>query len=146
MNFILPNFASLSSFASFFYIFSEAIASGCSSSHMAPHVYWFLCRRTRSRHGPWNSLFVYLGETIGVQPTSTRRLALGFTSCYRFSPCYTYFTCRNFICQHSLSIAETTIKHRLLAFISFDLTLGQPASFPSPLSSMRSIYDVCRSD
>ena len=41
---------------------------------MAPHINWFLCTRTGSRHEPWNSLILYLGETIGVQLASTRRL------------------------------------------------------------------------
>ena len=58
----------------------------CSTSHMTPHIYWFPCTRTGSRHGLWSSLVLYLGETIGVQPASTRRLALDFTSCYRFVP------------------------------------------------------------
>ena len=40
---------------------------------------------------------------------STRRLALDFTSSYRFSPNYTHLTCRNFICQQS-AITETTVK------------------------------------
>ena len=82
------------------YIFSEAIATDCSTSHMAQHIYWFLCMRAGSRHGPWNSLPLYLGETIGVQPASTRQLALDFTSCYWFSPYHIWLACRNFICQH----------------------------------------------
>ena len=98
------------------YIFSEAIATECSTSHMAPHLYWFLCMRTGSCHGPWP---LYLGETIGVQPASTRQLALDFTSCYWFSPYHIRFVCRNFICQH-WSITETTVKKRLLASILFD--------------------------
>ena len=53
----------------------------------------------RVPHGPWNSLLLYLGETIGVQPASTRWLALDFTSFCRFSPYNICFTCRNFICQ-----------------------------------------------
>ena len=101
------------------YIFSEAIATECSTSHMAPHIYWFLCMRTGSRHGPWNSLPLYLGETIVVQPASPRQLALDFTSCYWFSPCHICFACRNFICQH-WSITETTVKKRLSASILFD--------------------------
>ena len=66
------------------YILNEAIATECSIPHMAPHTYWFLCTWTGARHGQWNSLPLYLGETIKVQPTSTRQLALDFTSCYRF--------------------------------------------------------------
>ena len=67
-------------------IFRETIASECSTSPMAPHVCWSLFTRTGSCYGPWNSLVLYLGETIEVQPTPTRRLALEFTSCYHFSP------------------------------------------------------------
>ena len=51
------------------YIFSEGIASECSTSHMAPHKYWFHWMRKGSRHGPWHSLPLYLGETIGVSPS-----------------------------------------------------------------------------
>ena len=82
------------------YLFREAIASECSKSHMALCIYRFLCMRTWSRNGPRNSLPLYLGETIGVQPASTRQLALDFTSCYRFSSYYILFACRNCICQH----------------------------------------------
>ena len=68
------------------YILSEAIASECSTSHMASHIHWFPCTQTGFRHGPWNSLLLYLSETIRVQQASTRRLALDFTSCYWFFP------------------------------------------------------------
>ena len=101
------------------YIFSDAIATECSTSHMAPHIYWFLSMLTGSHHGPWNSLPLYLGETIGVQPASPRQLALDFTSCYWFSPCHIRFACLNFICQH-WSITETTVKKCLSASILFD--------------------------
>ena len=40
--YFLPNFASLTHFHRL-YISNEAIASECSTSHMAPHIYWFLC-------------------------------------------------------------------------------------------------------
>ena len=84
--------------------------------HMTPHMYWFLCMRRGSRHRPWNSLVLYLGEIIAVQPVSTRRLALDFTSSYRFSFYYIHLTCRNFIYPHS-AVTETTVKQRPLAFI-----------------------------
>ena len=96
---VFPNFASLIHLRRL-YIFSETIASECSTSHMAPHIYWFLCIRTGTCHGPWNSPPLYLGETIGGQPASTRQLALDCTSCDRFSPYYIRFACRNFIYQH----------------------------------------------
>ena len=92
------------------------MASECSTSHMTPHIYWFLCTRTGSRHRPWNSLVLYLGEIIAVQPFSTRWLALDFTSCYRFLPYYIHLTCRYFIYQHS-AVTKTTVKQRPLAFI-----------------------------
>ena len=109
------------------YIFSEAIATECSTSHMAPHVYWFLCMRTGSRHGRWN---------IGIQPASTRQLALDFTSCYWFSPYYICFACRNFICQH-WSITEITVKKRLLASILFD-----PPACSSAIFSVVNTYVI----
>ena len=50
-----------------------------------PHPTWLCtcslipaCKPTGLRHRLWNSLAVYLGETIGVQPASTLRLALDF--------------------------------------------------------------------
>ena len=102
------------------YTFSETIASECSTLSMAPHICWFLCARTRSRHGLGNRLVVYLGESRWVQPTSSRRLALDFTSCYRYSPYYAHLICRNFTCLHS-AVAETTIKQRTLSCILIDL-------------------------
>ena len=60
------------------YIFSEAIASECSTSHMAPHIYWFPWMRTGSRHGPWNSLPLYLGETFGVSASLDSTIGTGF--------------------------------------------------------------------
>ena len=91
-----------------------------------PHPTWLrthclttTCPPTGSRHRLWNCLAVYFGETIVVQPVSTRRLALNFTSSCRFSTYCTHLTCRNFICQHS-AIVETTVKQRPLSFILFD--------------------------
>ena len=83
---------------------------------------------TGSRHGPWKNLPLYLGETIGVQPASTRQLTLDFTSRYWFSPYHVRFACRNFICQH-WSITETTVKKRLLAAILFDSQACSSAIF-----------------
>ena len=74
------------------YKLSQIMASECSTSHLTPHLYWFLCTRTGFRHRPWNSLVLYLGEFIAVQPVSTRQLALDFTSCYRFSPYYIHMS------------------------------------------------------
>ena len=44
--------------------------------------------------------FYILVRPLEFQPASTRQLAPDFTSCYRFSPYYIRFACRNFICQH----------------------------------------------
>ena len=92
----------------------------------APHPTWLrthclttTCPPTGSRSRLWNCLAVYLGETIGVQPASTRRLALNFTNSCWFSTYCTHLTCRNFICQHS-AIVETTVKQLPLAFILCD--------------------------
>ena len=91
-----------------------------------PHPTWLrthclttTCPPTGLRHRLWNCLAAYLGETIGVEPASTRRLALNFTSSCRFSTYCTHLTCRNYICQHS-AIVETTVKQLPLAFILFD--------------------------
>ena len=94
------------------------MASECFTSHMTPYIYWFLCTLTGCRHRPRNSLVLYLGEIIAVQPVSTRRLALDFTRCYRFSPYYKHLTCRNFMYQQS-AVTETTAKQCPLAFILF---------------------------
>ena len=71
--------------------------------------------------------------TIGVQPASSRRLAMDFTSYYWFSPYHIRFTSQNVICQHS-SITETTIKQHPLGFILFDFhNWESPTSFTSAL-------------
>ena len=47
------------------------------------------------------AVYLYiLVRPLEFQPASTRQLALDFTSCYRFSPYYIRFPCRNFIFQH----------------------------------------------
>ena len=97
----------------------ETCLANCSISHICTHSLIPVCTPTGSRHRLWNSLAVYLGETIGVQPASTRRVALDFTSCCRLSTYYTHLTCRNFICQYS-AIVKTTVKQRPLAFILLD--------------------------
>ena len=65
------------------YIFSETIANECSTFHMAPHIYIIyirilMCTRTGSRHGPWNSLVLYLGGTIGAQWAVDSAIGTGF--------------------------------------------------------------------
>ena len=92
----------------------------------APHRTWLrthclttTCPPTGSRNKLWNCLAVYLGETIGVQPASIRRLTLNFTNSCQFSTYCTHLRCGNFICQHS-AIVKTTVKQCPLAFILCD--------------------------
>ena len=87
--------------------------SCCLPTHI--HVLFYLVRERVTR----NCLAVYLRETIGFQPGSTRRLALNCTSSCPFSTYFTHLTSRSFICQHS-AIIETTVKQRPLSFILFD--------------------------
>ena len=77
-SYFFPNFASLSFICVVSYIFSEAIASECSTSHMAVHIYWFSWMWTGSHHGLWNSLPLYLGETIGVSASLDSANGTGF--------------------------------------------------------------------
>ena len=82
------------------YIFSEAIASDCSTSHMAPHIYWFPWMGTGSRHGPLNSLpLFYLGETIPVSASLNSAIGTGVYQLLSVLPYYIRFACQNFICQ-----------------------------------------------
>ena len=75
-----------------------------------PHRTWcrthsdsFICTPTGSCHGPWNSLInIFVRASQSCQP-STRRLAVDFTSCCRFSPNYTHLTCWYLILQHRQS-------------------------------------------
>ena len=60
------------------YIFSETIASECSTFYMAPHIYGFSCTGTGSRHGPWHSLVLFLGGTIGDQWAVDSAIGTGF--------------------------------------------------------------------
>ena len=57
--------------------------------------------------------------------SSTRRLAMEFECFCRLSQSYTYLTCRNCICQHSI-IVETIVKQHAFAFIMFDFHIGIP--------------------
>ena len=86
----MSNFTSLkkSVYWHCFCIFEIFVRHVCQT---VPHPTWLrthsltpTCPPTGSHHGLWNCLAVNLGETIGVQPASTRRLALHFTSCCRF--------------------------------------------------------------
>ena len=77
------------------------------------------CWPTGSCHGPSNSRIVSLVRLLLASQPSTRRLSMYFICFCRLSPNYTYLTCRNFICYHSV-MAETTVKPRVFAFIGFD--------------------------
>ena len=97
-----------------------------------PHPTWLCtriviptCTATGSCHGPWSSLLYILVRPLEFQSASTRRLALDFTSCCRFSTYCTHLTCRNFIWQHS-AIVETTVKQRQLTCILFQFQQGYP--------------------
>ena len=133
-----PSRSNLTLFKNHFYlnrfcIFEIFVRRVCRT---VPHPTWLsthtlipTCTSTGWRHGPWNSIVVYLGETTGILSASTRWLALDFTSCCRFSTYYTHITCQNFNCQHS-AIIEITVKQCPLAFISFTFQQGK-AQAPS---------------
>ena len=59
---------------------------------------------------------IFSVSIAGFQGSSTRRLAMDFECFCSLSLNYTYFTCRNFVCQHSVMV-ETTLKPRAFAFI-----------------------------
>ena len=68
----------------------------CSTSHLAPHTFWFLYMHTdRSCHGPCNSLVTYICETIAVLPALDSAIwqwilqaAVGFLQIIRTSHTY----------------------------------------------------------
>ena len=68
--------------------------------------------------------------TIAGFESSTRRLAMDFQCFCRLSLNYTYLTCRNVACQHSVMV-ETALKLHAFAFNVFDLqnVLGNPVLF-----------------
>ena len=80
-----------------------------------------ICSPTASCHGPWNSRVVSLVWPLLASQSSTRRLAMDFQFFCRLSLIYTYLTCRNFVCQHSVMV-ETTLKPRAFAFIVSDFS------------------------
>ena len=110
----------------------------CAKMESVPHPIWLhtICLLTALRHGPWNSLVVYLVRPSLAFGSShspyrsmcqgdfsqplTQRSALDFISCYQFSPKYMHFKCQNFIYQHS-AITETTVKRHSFAFILLNL-------------------------
>ena len=70
-----------------------------------PHPTWLRACTDSSMHvdkiAPWTlkqSSCIYLVRPWQLGQLSIRRLAPDFTSCYRFSPNHTHFTCLNLIC------------------------------------------------
>ena len=82
---------------------------------------------TGSCHGPRNSQFVSLVWLLPAAQSSTWRLAMDFYCFCRLSPNYTYLTCRNFVCQHSV-MAKTTVKQPAFFFyrVQFPTCIGIP--------------------
>ena len=85
---------------------------------------------TASCHGPWRSRVVSLVWPLLASQSSARQLAMAFQCFCRLSLNYTYLTCRNFVCQHSVMV-ETTQKTCEFTFIlsDFQHVLGKPALF-----------------
>ena len=104
------------------YVFIVTIARACSIPHMAPHICWFLCTQTVSRHGPWNSLVVYLSEIIGVRSVIDSAIGTGF---YKLLACfailYTPHMPKFYMPTFGKLNAKTTVKQHPLANISFDV-------------------------
>ena len=71
--------------------------------------------------------------TIVGFPVLKLAIAMDFQCYCRLSLNYTYLTCQNFVCQHSVMV-ETTLKPRAFAFIMSDFqhVLGNPALFLAP--------------
>ena len=80
-----------------------------------------ICSPTASCHGLWNSQVVSLVWPLLASQSSTRQLAMDFQCFCRLSLNYTYLTCRNFVCQHSVMV-QTTLKPRAFAFILSDFS------------------------
>ena len=60
------------------YIFSETIASECSTFHRALHIRILICMWIGSRLRPRNSLVLYLGGTMGAQWAIDLAIGTGF--------------------------------------------------------------------
>ena len=136
-------------------LFNEAIASECSTSHMAPHIYWFPWMRTGSRHGPWNSLPLYLGETIGVSASVDSAVGTGF---YKLLSVFAilYMLRMSKFCMPTLinhKNNETTVKQHPLAFILFNFQAGEAcpsaiclsAIFSCDQTALQMVFSVCLS-
>ena len=84
--------------------------------------YAHICSPTETCHGPWNSRVVSLVWPCWLpSPLPSPRLGdwQWIFACFcRLSTNHIYLTCWNFVCQHSV-MAETTVKQRAFAFITF---------------------------
>ena len=60
------------------YIFSEAIASECSTIHRAPHICGFFYARGKGPAVDRETVFLYLGVTIGAQWAVDSAIGTGF--------------------------------------------------------------------
>ena len=105
--------------------------------------YAHICSPTETCHGPWNSRVVSLVWPLLISQSSTRRLAMDFYCFCRLSLNYTYLTCRNFVCQHSVMV-ETTLKPRAFAFIvsHFSTCIGKPGAIFSAHVNIRQTSSV----
>ena len=100
-----------------------------------PHPTWrrthsdsFICTRTRSCHGPWNSLETNLRETIGVLPALESAIGSGFYKLLSvFAKLYAPHIPIFYITI--LAIIETIVKQRSFAFIYLALTLSDQPYF-----------------
>ena len=91
-----------------------------------PKVLWMGSINSMATYTPWT------GEN------QEGKLAMDFQCFCRLSPNYTYLTCRNFVCQHSV-VAEKTVKQRAFAFIMSDFqhVLGHPVLFLAHVVNIR---------
>ena len=75
-----------------------------------------ICLPTGSCYGPWNSPVVSLVWAYLPSQSSTWYWAMDFECFCRLSTNYTYLTCWNWVCQHSV-MAEATVKQHAFAII-----------------------------
>ena len=80
-----------------------------------PHPKWLRTNMFAHRVVSWRveQLSCIFSVTIAAYPVPDSATGDGFCL---LSPNYTYFTCRNCVCQHSV-MTETTVKQRAFAFI-----------------------------
>ena len=100
-----------------------------------------ICWPTASCHGPWNSRVVSLVWPSLASQSSTRWLTMDFQCFCRLSLNYTYLTCRNFVCQHSVMV-ETTLKPCAFAYMVsyFPTCIGKPGAIFSAHVNIRPVF------